>query len=129
MFVICPECWRGMSKSPAVCKHCGARVDLYSRAYERRLLAILPRADPETRALICWMFGSRRKRSGLRPLLKLLCDPDITVRIAALRGVGEIGDPSAIDAVKELTKADNLLVQTVARNVLKILTSAESRVQ
>jgi HEAT repeat protein len=129
MFVICPECWKGLRENPAVCEKRGAHVDLYSRAYERRLLAILPRADPETRAQICWMLGSRRKRSGLRPLLKLLCDPDITVRIAALRGLGEIGDPSAIDPVKELTKVDNLIVQTVARNVLEILTSAEDRVQ
>jgi HEAT repeat protein len=112
-----------------VCKHCGTRVDLYSPSYERRLLAMLPRADPETRAQICWMLGSRRKRSGLRPLLKLLCDPDVTVRIAALRGLGEIGDPSAIDAVKELTEVENLIVQTVAKKVLEMLTSAKDRVQ
>jgi HEAT repeat protein len=129
MFVICPECWSGLKESPAVCKHCGTRVDLYSPSYERRLLAMLPRADPETRAQICWMLGSRRKRSGLRPLLKLLCDPDVTVRIAALRGLGEIGDPSAIDAVKELTEVENLIVQTVAKKVLEMLTSAKDRVQ
>ena len=129
MFVICPECWGGLTENPAVCKKCGARIDLYSPDYERRLLSMLPSADPETRAQICWMLGSRRKTSGLSPLLELLRDPDVTVRIAALRGLGEIGDRSAIDAVRELTKSENVIVQTVARNVLKILTAAEDRVR
>lgn len=128
MFVICPECWGGLTENPAVCKKCGARIDLYSPDYERRLLSILPRADPETRAQICWMLGSRRKRSGLAPLLELLRDPDVMVRIAALRGLGEIGDRSAIDVVRQLTRSENVIVQTVAKNVLKILTAAEDRV-
>ncbi len=129
MFVICSECWGGLTENPAVCKKCGARVDLYSPDYERRLLSILPRADAETRAQICWMLGSRRERSGLAPLLKLLRDPDVMVQIAALRGLGEIGDPCAIDSVSELAKVDNVIVQTVARNVLKILATAKDEVR
>lgn len=95
MFVICPKCWRELNRPRTVCEKCGARVDFYSRSYERQLLAILPKADPETRAQICWVLGSRRKRSGLEPLLVLLRDPDVLVRVAALRGLGEIHDPSA----------------------------------
>lgn len=128
MFLICPECWGGLTENPAVCKKCGARVDLYSPDYERRLLSILPKADPETRAQICWMLGSRRKASGLAPLLKLLLDPDVMVCVAALRGLGEIGDPSAIEPVSELTKVDDVIVRTVARNVLKILATPKDRV-
>jgi HEAT repeat protein len=126
MFIICPECWRELENTPTVCEKCGARVDFYSRAYERKLLAILPNADSETRAQICWVLGSRRMKSGLGPLLDLLRDRDVLVRIAALRGLGEIGDPSVIYAVKELTNSEDSIVQTVARNVLKALMSAEA---
>lgn len=126
MFVLCPKCWRELEGTRTVCEKCGTRVDFYSRTYERQLLSILSGADPETRAQICWVLGSRRKKSGLGPLLKLLRDPDVLVRIAALRGLSEIGDPSAVDAVKELTNSDDSIVQTVARNVLKMLTAVEA---
>lgn len=126
MFVMCPKCWRELDCTRTVCEKCGTPVDFYSRAYERQLLAILPEADPETRAQICWVLGSRRKKSGLEPLLVLLGDPDVLVRIAALRGLGEINDPSAIDAVKELIDSDDSVVRTVARNVLKMLTRLEA---
>lgn len=126
MFVICPKCRRELESTRTACGRCGTLVDFYSRACERQLLAILPKADPETRAQICWVLGSRRKRSGLQPLLVLLRDPNVLVRIAALRGLGEIGDPSAIDAVKGLVNSDDSIVQKVARNVLKILTTVEA---
>lgn len=126
MFVVCPKCWRELDSTRTVCEKCGTRVDFYSRSYEHQLLAILPRADPETRAQICWLLGSRRKRSGLGPLLELLGDADVLVRIAALLGLREIGDPCAIDAVKELTNSNDSVVRTVARNVLEMLTTAEA---
>ena len=126
MFILCPECWRELEKTPTVCEKCGSHVDFYSRGYERRLLSVLPRADPETRAQNCWVLGSRHKRSALRPLLGLLRDPDVLVRIAALRGLAEIGDSSAINAVTELTNSEDSIVQTVARNVLKMLTAVEA---
>jgi predicted amidophosphoribosyltransferase len=31
MFVICPNCWRELETTPAVCEKCGAHVDLYSQ--------------------------------------------------------------------------------------------------
>ncbi len=125
MFIICPECWRELKNTPPVCEKCGTRVDFHSRAYERKLLSVLPKADSETRAQICWVLGSRRMKSGLRPLVELLRDRNVLVRIAALRSLGEIGDPSVIHAVKELTNSEDSIVQTVARSVLKALMTAE----
>jgi HEAT repeat protein len=124
MFVICPHCWHQLETTPAVCEKCGAHVDLYSREYEHRLISVLPRADAETRAQICWVLGSRRKRSAAPTLIELLRDPDVLVRVAALRGLGEIGDASALNAVERLTANKDTVVQTVAKNVLKMLIHA-----
>jgi HEAT repeat protein len=125
MFVICPVCWRELDTTPAVCKKCGTRVDLYSREYERRLISALPGADAETRAQICWVLGSRRKRSAVLTLIELLRDPDVLVRVAALRGLGEIGDASSVNAVERLTASNDTVVQTVATSVLKMLIHAK----
>jgi len=80
MFVICPVCWRELESTPAICEKCGTHVDLYSREYERRLISALRGADAETRAQICWVLGSRRKRSAVPTLIELLRDPDVLVR-------------------------------------------------
>jgi HEAT repeat protein len=125
MFVICPLCWRELETTPAVCEKCGTRVDLYSREYERRLISALPGADAETRAQICWVLGSRRKRSAVSTLIELLRDPDVLVRVAALRGLGEIGDASSVNAVERLTASNDTVVQTVAARVLKMLIHAK----
>jgi hypothetical protein len=92
---------------------------------ERRLISVLRGADAETRAQICWVLGSRRKRSAVPTLIELLRDPDVLVRVAALRGLGEIGDGSSVNAVERLTASKDTVVQTVATSVLKRLIHAQ----
>jgi len=121
MFVLCPKCWNELKSLPADCPHCGTSVDLFSPKYERRLLAALTHANPERRAQICWVLGSIDARNAVHTLVELLHDPDVFVRVAALRGLGEIGDPCAFTAVEKATVTQNLVVRTVARNVLKTL--------
>jgi len=123
MLIFCPDCWHELKTTPAKCPKCGAHVDFYSRDYERRLVSALPRADAEMRAQICWTLGSRRKRSSVPVLTGLLRDPDVGVRVAALRGLGEIGDRSAASEVEKLTGDRNTVVEKVARKVLQILNS------
>jgi HEAT repeat protein len=125
MFVICPVCWLELKTTPAVCEKCGTHVDLYSREYERRLISALRGADGETRAQICWVLGSRRKRSAVSTLVELLHDPDVLVRVAALRGLGEIGDASSVNAVERLTLSKDTVIQAVATKVLKLLIHAQ----
>jgi HEAT repeat protein len=121
MFVLCPKCWQELKATPAICANCGTRVDLYSRDYEHRLIAAIARSSAERRAQICWVFGSRGKRSAVPTLIELVHDPDIFVRVAALRALGEIGDESAVAAVERAAQDPNLPVRTVAINVLKML--------
>jgi hypothetical protein len=124
MLIICPDCWRELTTPTTVCPKCGAHIVVDSPEYEPRLVSTLARADAEMRAHICWALGSRRQRSSVRVLVKLLRDPDVVVRIAALRGLGEIGDKSAINAVDKLTMSKETVVQSVAKKVLKMLMPA-----
>jgi hypothetical protein len=45
--------------------------------------------------------------------------------VAALRGLGEIGDASSVNAVERLTASNDTVVQTVAARVLKMLIHAK----
>lgn len=121
MFVLCPDCWNEIHTNPAICPQCGANVDLYSREYERRLIAALAHSSADRRARICWVLGSRGKRSAVPALIELLHDPDVLVRVAALRGLGEIGDESAIPAIQKAADSENPGVRTIAKHVLKML--------
>jgi HEAT repeats len=124
VFVLCPKCWNEMKATPTNCPNCGTAVDVHSRAYEHRLITALAHADPERRARICWVLGSRGDRSATPALVELLHDPDILVRVAALRGLGEIGDPSATTAVEKATTNKHVVVRTVAKDILRILIEA-----
>lgn len=121
MFVLCPKCWCELIAVPAACPNCGAHLYLYSREYQRQLVAALPRSGIKRRVQISEVLGSRGKRSAVPALVELLHDPDVPVRVAALGGLAEIGDRSAIAAVEKLTSDEDLAVRTVARKVLKAL--------
>jgi hypothetical protein len=127
MLLLCPKCWNELNTSPAVCRNCGTELDLYSREYERRLIAALPRATAERRAQICWILGNRAKRSSVPALIDLLHDPDILVRVAALRALSEIGDDSSIPAVQQAERSESPAVRTIARQVLKVLNGVPAR--
>lgn len=102
MLILCSDCWHELKTTPTEWFKCGASVDFYSRDYGRRLVSMLAHSDAEIRAQICWALGSCRKPSFVPVLIELLRDPDVVVRVAALRRLGEIGDKSAAGAVEEL---------------------------
>jgi HEAT repeat protein len=122
MYAICPICWQELKGSPSVCPICGKTVDSYSREYEKQLISSIARAPADSRAKICFALGERRKRSAVPTLAAMLRDPDMLVRVAALRGLEEIGDGTALAAVEKAINSENEVVRTVARNVLKSLT-------
>ena len=121
MFVLCPKCWNELKTANTDCPHCGAAVDLASPKYQRRLLAALSHANAERRSQICQVLSFIGDRGAVQALIELLHDPDIFVRVAALRALGEIGDPSSVAAVEKVTLGKNLVVRAVAAAVLKML--------
>ena len=127
MFVLCPKCWNELKTTNTDCPHCGTTVDLSSPKYQRRLLAGLSHANAERRSQICQVLSFIGDRGAVQALIELLHDPDIFVRVAALRALGEIGDPSSVAAVEKVTLSQNLVVRTVAAAVLKMLVGTSAR--
>lgn len=121
MNILCPKCWCEIPASLVMCPSCGTTVDLYSRKYEQCLISALPSSNANRRAQICLVLALRGKRSSVSALLDLLHDPDILVRLAAVRSLGEIGDPSAIPGIERLTTCDQEALRSVAKRVLTVL--------
>jgi HEAT repeat protein len=126
MEILCPACWNETEATHIVCGSCGATIDLYSLAYERRLVAELEGCSPERRIQICGALGCRGKRSAVPALIDLLQDPDNSVCEASIRGLGEIGDPSSADAVKKLLAHENGSIRGSARYVLRSLLGSKA---
>lgn len=127
MVALCSRCWSELKSTPTECPNCGTSVDLYAREYEQKLIKAIPRASAERRAKICWVLGLRGKRSSVPALVELLReDPDVLVRVAALRALGEIGDESAINAVERATISEHRAVSVVAKQVLNVLLGVHS---
>jgi HEAT repeat protein len=126
MEILCPVCWNETEATHIVCARCGATIDLYAHEYERCLVAELNCCSPERRVQICKSLGCRGKRSAVATLIELLRDPDVSVSEAAIRGLGEIGDPSSADAVKKLLTHEDESVRGSARYVLRSLLGSKA---
>ena len=70
------------------------------------LLAMLdsPKGKHSDNAIIvaARVLGMLRTKQAVQPLIKLLKNPEASVRLCATRALGEIGDPAAISPVAEL---------------------------
>ncbi len=113
--------------TPTTCRSCGNKVDVYSRQYERSVVAALPLSSAERRARICWVLGMRGKSSSVPALVDQLKDPDVLVRVAALRALGEIGDESAIPAVEKEANGNSPVMHSLTRHVLVMLGASPSK--
>jgi HEAT repeat protein len=121
MSVLCPKCWRELQNTLVVCPSCGTQVDGHSREYERRLVAALARSDSNRRAQICWVLGRRGQGNAVPELVEMLHDPDILVQVGALYGLGEMGEQSVVPAMEKAASGENVVVRTVAKQVLSVL--------
>lgn len=118
MLAFCTRCWSEMSAKDTVCPRCGARVDDDPRSFEQKLIAALEHPLPETRSRICWLLGQKRANWAVSHLIEMLKDGDLFVRVAALRALGEIGDPSAEFALEIALHDEKPLVRVVAQGAL-----------
>lgn len=119
MLAFCTRCWSEMYAKDTVCPRCGARVDEDPRSFEQKLIAALEHPLPETRSRICWLLGQKRANWAVPHLIRMFDDSDLFVRIAALRALGEIGDPSAESVVETACHDEKSLVRVVAHGALE----------
>jgi HEAT repeat protein len=119
MLAFCTRCWWQISDRDVVCTHCGAKVDDDPRSFEEKLTAALEHPLPETRSRICWVLGQKKAAWAVPHLIRRLQDDDLFVRVAALRALGNIGDPSAESALEAAISDEKLLVRIVAQGALE----------
>lgn len=101
------------------------------RAHSERLIAILREDDhPRRRALAAWALGalpddtapSGLDARGVDPLLAALADPDQTVRLEAVTGLGLLGDRRAVAPLCALlAEEDSRLVRLETVRALRKL--------
>ncbi len=128
MLAFCPNCWSEITGTPTICRECGTRADVYSHEYEHRLVALIPNSDPAKRAQICLVLGQREKRSAVPHLLSLLStDPDVLVRVAALRALSEIGDTSVVPEITRIAANESPPVRSIAKQLLGALKAHGNR--
>ena len=101
---------------------CGANVDVSSLEYEKRLIELIPQSNAAKRAEICLLLGQRKNQAAVCHLVSLLCtDPEVVVRVAALRALSEIGDASALQEITKVATNETSPVGAVAKQILSTL--------
>ncbi len=118
MLAFCTTCWSEISARDSECGVCGAKVDDNPDLYQQKLLGALLHPLPDTRARICWFLGQKHAMWAVPHLLRMLDDPDLFVRVAALRALGEIGDPLSLESLNRAVEDDNLMVRLAAQGAL-----------
>jgi HEAT repeat protein len=91
------------------------------------LLVMLHSTSWEDRVEVAVELGTRKIKGTLEALLSLLGDSNFTVRLSALRAIGELQDPRAIPAVRKLLNDSDPTVQLFAADALEKLGVKPSR--
>ena len=119
MLAMCTRCWAEMKSDEDRCSACGAQVDEDVRSYEEKLLAALVHPLAEARARICWVLGQQRDERAVPHLLRALNDADLFVRAAAIRALGEIGDPASFGILEEVAASENMVLRRAGKDALR----------
>jgi HEAT repeat protein len=114
----CMTCWSEIPASDLVCPVCGKNVTDDSKSFDQKLLTAFDHPLPDARVRICWLAGRRKMREAVPPLLRLLRDPDLYVRLAALEALGEIGDAVAVPPIESAARERSVLIRKAARRAL-----------
>jgi HEAT repeat protein len=76
-------------------------------------------------------LGGLRYRGAVEPLVKLLRDPNVHLRVAAARALGQIGDPAALPGLRaalddqtRTTQNEDVSVSEIARKAMERLEAA-----
>jgi HEAT repeat protein len=115
MLVFCTRCWSEMSDMDSRCPQCGTVPSDDPRVFKEKLTDALNHPLPATRARICWVLGHLQQHWTTTHLLRMLADPDLYVRIAAIEALGSNGDLRAASALERIANSETLLLRKVAR--------------
>ena len=96
-----------------------ALVRLLAEDVNPAIVAALPKASGKIRGLYLELVGLRRVEAAVPELCKYLSDPDAGVRLAAIKGVGAMGDGKQVpDLVAALKKTQDAKERTALESAL-----------
>jgi HEAT repeat protein len=80
-----------------------------------RLVALLDsESDPMVKAVVAEALGQMKSRRATHPLVEVLWDPSVDVRLAASKALGQIADPGATLALAERLQDSSAAVRRTA---------------
>ncbi|NUN96376.1 MAG: HEAT repeat domain-containing protein [Candidatus Omnitrophica bacterium] len=99
-----------------------AAQELQGEDVSKALAEELPKLSADKQVLVAQTLGDRGDKAGLGGLLALARSGDRSARLAAIRAIPQLGDPAAVDALKELTKDSDGVISRSAQRSINALT-------
>lgn len=117
----CPGCWRDFAKDVARCPHCGLDIpDFWGRKdLVEKLIHALHHPEPSTPIRAAWMLGQIKDSRAVPALIALVRETgDVYIARAAVRALGEIGNPEARAFLSTLTDHPAKMIRDEAQVAL-----------
>lgn len=120
MHWFCPNCWSEVQPTDRVCPVCGASLgECDQRTFEEKLLAALRHPEPATGVRVAGILGKLQSQRAVPELIQTLQrSRDAYLSEAAARALGEIGDPAAVPALRQVLRSSYLLARIAAAEAL-----------
>jgi len=116
----CPLCSAEVQRSIIACPVCGADLKATDAAsYEQKLIWALDHRLPDRRLMAARILGERRSRAAATRLTELVGeDVDPYLKAEAIRALGCLGDPEALQVVRDAAVHGVAIVRAAAREIL-----------
>ncbi|MEJ2718154.1 MAG: HEAT repeat domain-containing protein [Deltaproteobacteria bacterium] len=117
----CPRCWADFAKDFARCPKCGLNIPAFleSKDYVDRLILALGHPEKGTPVRAAWILGQLRRPEAVEALIESIrTTRDVYLARAAVKALGKIGTPEAIEFLKTLGRHP---ARTVSEEAVRIL--------
>ena len=117
----CPNCWESFRQNVDRCPVCDG--DLHRawdmKDYVDKIIAALRHPVHETVIHAAWILGQRRESRGVEALANLVrSTEDIYIALAAVKALGDIGNPEARAFLKTISTHSKRLVRETVNAIL-----------
>lgn len=101
----CPNCWSDFLEDLRNCPACGLDIEAFwdSRDWVDKLIVALGHPEQNVPIHAAWILGERRETRAIQALIALVRRaPDVYTAVAAVRALGRIAAPEAMDFISTL---------------------------
>lgn len=126
----CPSCWNEVGTA-SVCPRCGADLhDFAGESYEDKLIRALRHPEPTVPIRAATILGELGSRAAVEPLIEIASyTKDPYIQEAAVKALGQIGDPRAFSCLERLSGEGAVRVRAAADRAIKTLKSRANATQ